>query len=190
MCEKPICFRLTQSEEDLHKILDLQKQNLKQNLDPDEVMTQGFVTVQHSFEQLKNLHELEPHLIAEKNDELAGYLLAMTRDSENEIPVLKPMFKRFGELQYKNEALEDFNYLVVGQVCVAKDYRGKGILDSCYAAYHEFYKEKYDFAITEIAKDNQRSLKAHLRIGFKIIDSYFDETGTEWIVILWDWNDF
>ena len=50
---------------------------------------------------------------------------------------------------------------------------GKGILDHCYASLRTIhYSNKYDFAITEIAATNLRSLKAHRRIGFKEINTY------------------
>ena len=76
----------------------------------------------------------------------------------------------------------------VGQVCVDKAWRGQGILDHCYATYREQYRNKYDFAITEIAGGNLRSLKAHRRIGFKEINKYVSPDKTEWIVVLWDWH--
>jgi hypothetical protein len=73
-------------------------------------------------------------------------------------------------------------------VCVDKVYRGQGIFDQCYLAYEKFYEYKYDFAITEIATSNTRSLQAHKRIGFKEINSYFAPDKTEWVVVVWDWK--
>ncbi|MCG9970924.1 GNAT family N-acetyltransferase [Christiangramia crocea] len=183
-----INYRTGESEADLRGILDLQKQNLRQNLSLEEITTQGFVTVQHSFEQLYNLNQTEKHVIAEYNGQVIAYLLAMTIISEHEVPVLRPMFERFKELIINNRGITSYNYLVVGQVCVAKEYRGKGVLFSCYKAYKDFYSANYDFAITEISSLNSRSLNAHKKIGFKEIDRYKDSSGIEWIVIVWDWN--
>jgi hypothetical protein len=76
---------------------------------------------------------------------------------------------------------------VVGQVCIDKQYRGQGILPNCYAVYKEYYNKKYDFAITEIASTNLRSLNAHRKIGFNEIHSYSGPDKTEWIVVVWDW---
>ena len=76
---------------------------------------------------------------------------------------------------------------MVGQVCIDKAWRGLGVLDHCYAAYKEHYRSKYDFAITEIASRNVRSLKAHKRIGFKEINTYVSDN-TNWSVVLWDWE--
>jgi len=61
------------------------------------------------------------------------------------------MFELFDTISYNNERISAYNYLVVGQVCIDKAWRGQGILDHCYAAYRNYYRTKYDFAITEIA---------------------------------------
>jgi len=173
---------------DLQAILALQKANLAQGLTLEERQSQGFVTVNHSFDQLKNLNDYEKHIIAKDNDKIIGYLLAMTKLSKFDIPILVPMFNAFGSILYGYRKVDDYNFIVVGQVCIDKEYRGKGILDNCYSAYKNYYSDKYDFAITEIASDNLRSINAHKRIGFKEIHSYIAPDNTEWMVVLWDWN--
>ena len=51
------------------------------------------------------------------------------------------------------------------------------------------FKNKYDFAITEIDSTNLRSLNAHKRIGFKTIHQFTDASQTNWVIVLWDWNN-
>jgi RimJ/RimL family protein N-acetyltransferase len=60
-------------------------------------------------------------------------------------------------------------------------------LEECYKAYRNFYGHKYDFAITEIASSNPRSIRAHEKVGFENIHSYKGPDETEWIVVAWDW---
>ncbi|APG60515.1 GNAT family N-acetyltransferase [Christiangramia salexigens] len=181
-------FRLAQTDEDLQKILKLQFANLKQNLDEKEIISQGFLTCQHNFGQLKNMNDAEAHLLIEENAELAGYILALTRASEALLPMLNPMFKRFSELTYGGKPLNDYTYLIVGQVCISRNFRGNRLLDRAYDAYRNYFHKKYEFCITEVAVENSRSLKAHQRIGFKVIDNYTESSGKEWAVILWDWK--
>jgi L-amino acid N-acyltransferase YncA len=38
-----------------------------------------------------------------------------------------------------------------------------------------------------VAKDNPRSLKAHQKKGFQVIDS-LSYGGIGWDIVLWDWN--
>ena len=40
---------------------------------------------------------------------------------------------------------------------------------------------------TEVATDNQRSLNAHLNIGFKILKTQVSD-GVSWELINWDWG--
>jgi L-amino acid N-acyltransferase YncA len=184
-----IIYTTANSKNDLEGILHLQKANLAASLAPAEIESQGFVTVDHSYDQLEKLNRIEKHVIAKNGDRVIGYLLAMTQQSKLDIPILVPMFKAFDAIFYKEKKIAEYNYIVIGQVCIDKEYRGKGMLNNCYDAYKKMYKKRYDFAITEIAATNSRSLHAHARIGFKQIHSFrglFNET---WIVVIWDWKN-
>lgn len=183
-----ICYTTANSEEDLQGILALQKANLTSALSIEEVQTQGFVTVAHTYTQLKNLNDREKHIIAKENNMVVAYLLAMTSLSKSDIPILVPMFDEFDKIAYSGKKVASSDYIVVGQVCVDKKFRRQGIVDKCYNTYKEYYKTKYSFAITEIAAANTRSLNAHSRIGFEEIHRYIDPNGLEWIIVLWNWN--
>jgi predicted GNAT superfamily acetyltransferase len=182
-----ITLAISNTDKDLLEILDLQSQNLLQSLTKDESQSQGFVTVSHTLEDLKKLNDYEQHLIIKDDDKIIGYLLAMTKNSKNDIPVLVPMFEIFNKIFYKDKLVSAYNYLVVGQVCIAKDYRGRGLLDEIYTAFKQRFKEKYDLAITGIALSNQRSINAHKRIGFFEIHRYTDLNKVEWSVVILEW---
>ena len=111
----------------------------------------------------------------------------MTAKSRNEIPVLVPMFEIFETLIFRGKSISEYNYVVVGQVCVDKNYREMGILDKCYSEYKLHLKDKYDFAITEISSRNSRSIKAHKRIGFSEIYKYASQDQEEWSVVVLEW---
>jgi hypothetical protein len=57
---------------------------------------------------------------------------------------------------------------------------------------YEYFKDclsiQYDYCITDVASDNPRSLKAHLKTGFTVIDS-LNYGGISWNIVLWDWKD-
>lgn len=182
-----ITYTTVKSDEELKQILELQQRNLAVGLTPEQIVSQGFVTVAHSFQDLYTMNEIEAHVIAKDNDRVIAYLLAMTARSRFDIPILVPMFKLFEQIDYAHKKIIDYKYLVVGQVCVAEGYRGKGILDACYATYRDCFKHKYDFAITEIATRNQRSINAHKRIGFETVHEYGAPNGEQWSVVLWKW---
>ncbi len=183
-----IVFTQAETEGDFQGILQLQKRNLLTNLTPGEAASQGFVTVVHTLEQLSSLNAQEKHVVAKEGDRIIAYVLAMTPASRSDIPVLIPMFDLFNELFYNGRPIAEQDYIVVGQVCIDKSYRGKGLFDQCYAAYKEQYSTRYSFAITEIATGNTRSLKAHKRLGFEKLTTYGAPDGVDWEVVAWNWR--
>lgn len=134
------------------------------------------------------MNTLEQSIIAKANGTVIGYLLAMTRESKSDIPILIPMFNAFDDVIYHKKKISEYKYLVVGQVCIAEDWRGQGILDNCYTEYKRHFRDKYDFAITEILDKNKRSINAHKRIGFEDVHSYPAPEGNEWKIVLWNWR--
>lgn len=180
-------FKLTETDAELQGILDLQKVNLLNEISEEEKSQQGFVTVRHSLNQLRLMHDLEPHVIAVDGEKVIGYILAMTKDSKNLVPVLVPMFAQFDRLVYGEKLLSAYDYMVIGQICVDKAYRGRGIFDKMYELYRSTFSCRYDFAITEIALTNIRSLKAHQRVGFRVIHE-FEDTTQKWAIVLLKWK--
>jgi hypothetical protein len=160
-----ITYATANSKSDLEGILKLQKANLAKTLAPDEIKSQGFVTVDHTYDQLEKLNEYEKHVIAKDENKIIGYLLAMIKRSKFDIHILIPMFNAFDIISYNDKKIAEYNYIVVGQVCIDKQYRGQGILDSCYDVYKKSYEKKYDFAITEIASTNSVHLMRTHELG-------------------------
>lgn len=181
-------YTLAQSESDLQGIIDLQKNNLQANLTTGEILSQGFVTVIHSLSEVTTLNNIQPHVICTANGKVIAYLLAMTARSRDGIPALILMFKKFSEIIINGKPVATYQYIVVGQVCVDIGYRGKGILDKCYDLYRSNFEGRYDFAITEIATRNLRSLNAHKRIGFYEIGKYISDNVEEWTIVVWNWQ--
>lgn len=181
-------YTTSKTIEDLEGILQLQRSNLAVNLTPEDISSQGFVTVVHRLSDLQNMNNIQQHIIAKDGDKVIAYLLCMTAAAKADIPVLVPMFEMFENILYKGKKISAYHYIVVGQVCVANGYRGQGVLDKCYAAYKKELGNKYDFAITEIADRNQRSINAHKRIGFKTVHEYTAPDDEAWHIVLWDWN--
>ncbi|NCT17857.1 MAG: GNAT family N-acetyltransferase [Flavobacteriaceae bacterium CG_4_8_14_3_um_filter_34_10] len=183
----PLLYTKASSKEDLLGILELQQKYLLSNLDVTTISSQGFLTVKHSLKDLTKLNAIEQHIICTNENKVIAYILAMTSFSKSSIPILRPMFAVFNKIIYRNKPISAYTYLVVGQVCVAESYRGKGVFESCYAFYKSSYKDSYDFAITEIATNNFRSIQAHKKIGFKEVFTYKSPDLLEWSVVIWQW---
>lgn len=183
-----ITYTTSNTPEDLKGILNLQKANLLQFLSQEQSRSQGFVTVSHTYEQLKRLNDIERHVIAKDNGKVVAYVLAMTSQSKADIPILIPMFDMFNKTRVGCKYISDYNYIVVGQTCVDKLYRGQGVFDNCYTAYKNQFENKFDFAVTEIASANARSFVAHARVGFKEMAKYTAADNVEWRIVVWNWK--
>jgi RimJ/RimL family protein N-acetyltransferase len=129
-----------------------------------------------------------PHIIAKDGDTVVGYTLVMQRDLRDEIPVLIPMFDEIDKLTYNGRLLKDTAYVVMGQVCIAREYRGKGIFEGLYAEMARRMKSDFDVIITEVSSRNTRSLRAHDKIGFEKIHEYRDKDGEDWVIVLWNFR--
>ena len=176
----------TSGIEELQQILQLQKENLAQNISEQEINSQGFVTLRHDLATLQIMHELAPSVIVKDGDKLVGYALTMLKECRRLIPDLESMFALLDTLSWKDKSLNSYNYYVMGQVCIAKEYRGKGLFEELYEHHKKIYRSRFDLFITEIATRNHRSLRAHEKVGFKTLYTHSDSLD-EWNVVVWDW---
>jgi predicted GNAT family N-acyltransferase len=179
---KPIIYKRASTLDELEQIRTLQLQNSSQNISAEEKLQEGFVTVQHTVALLEQMNSACAHIIAKDNDIVVGFALVMLSGFRKEIKVLIPLFERIDELVPKYRT-----YVVMGQVCVAKNYRKQGIFRGLYHFYREELQHEFDSLITEVAAINLRSLQAHEAVGFKTIDNY-EEDGIVWNIMLWDWT--
>lgn len=179
---------LANTLEDLQGILKLQQLNHYSNLSKEEKDEQGYVTCIHSLSQLQKMNNFAKSIIVKDQNKVVGYNLAMTRDCQFDLPILVPMFEQINKLSYKEKALVDVNYIICGQVCIAKDHRGKGLFEKMYKFYAQTHAQDYPFIITEIASDNLRSIRAHKRVGFEPLKSYKDPSETNWEIVIWNFN--
>jgi len=178
---KNLIYKRVQFDTELHQILALQKVNLPNAISDTEKLEQGFVTVNHSFDILKAMNRGCPHIIATYNNDVIGYALCMLQQFKNDIPVLKAMFSEI------DSVINDNSYITMGQICIAKKHRGKGVFRGLYKHMKVELKSSYNKIITEVDSSNIRSLQAHYAIGFKHLKTY-NSQGQNWELIVWDWT--
>lgn len=178
---KTILYKRASTLDELEQIRTLQLQNSSQNITSEEKLQEGFVTVQHTVALLEQMNTACAHIIAKDEEKVVGFALVMLSSFRNEIEVLIPMFERIDSLIPASKS-----YVIMGQVCVDKNYRKQGIFRGLYDFYRTQLQQEFDFLITEVGAINLRSMSAHEYIGFKTIDSY-EEDGINWNIMLWDW---
>lgn len=179
---------LVNNEEELCQILQLQQSNLPKNISEEEIRSQGFVTFQHDLKTLQEFHELAPSVIVKDDEKVVAYALTVVHEARHIFPPMESMFVLLKRLQWKNKPFHQYRFYEMGQVCVAKEYRGKGIFEMLYQQHKKSYCNRYDLLVTKISTKNHRSLKAHEKVGFETVVIEKDNLD-EWAVVVWDWNN-
>jgi len=181
-----VTIKLAGTEAELSQILALQSANHRDNLSEESRKDSGFVTVRHNLELLKKMNAAAGQVIAKAGDEVVGYALVMLKEFSPLIPVLQPMFNMFNTLVYGDRPLNTYRYYVMGQICVAESHRGKGVFQQLYEGHKQFYAQQFDLCLTEVSSSNRRSMRAHDKVGFKVIHTFEDKTD-RWNIVAWDW---
>ncbi len=176
-------YTFAKTEGDLTGILALQVANLPGSISHEEALEQGFVTVVHYLDLLRDMNSPYPHTIAKVGDQVIGYTLSMTIDFKERIPVLVPFVERIDQMEWAGRPANDFRYVLMGQVCVAKSHRGQGIFEGLYRKMQERMAPHFDFIITEISDRNPRSLRAHEKVGFVEMLRYKAPDEEHWVVV-------
>ena len=181
-------YKNTKDTSELKQILSLQAENLPSALSGEEQEQQGFVTVQHDFPLLRDMAEIHGHVVAVANNRVVGYALVMLPNFANRVPKLQSMFERLGHLSYRGRPVPALRYFVIGQICVAHDYRGKGVFKGLYQQMKTSMSPFYEVTITEVATRNPRSRRAHQKVGFQRLETNTTHPDDPWEIIVWDFS--
>jgi RimJ/RimL family protein N-acetyltransferase len=179
---------LVSTKEELKQIHQLNQQNLKHQLTGEEKMQEGFVTWLYSLDLLEQMHGLAPSIIVKDGNKVIGYALTTLKEARSFHPDLQAFIQHIQPLYYNEQPLSAYSYYCMGQVCIAKGYRGQGVFQLLYQKHKEAYNKQYSMLITEISTANIRSQRAHEKVGFKTIHTHHDALD-EWNVVVWDWRE-
>ncbi len=180
-------IKLAQEASELEGILALQRRNLKRFLSETEAEEQGFLIAEYNLAYLRQMHEQCPSVVAVDEGRVVAYALVVTQAVRAGLPFIAALFDEIDRITYQGTSLAGTDYLVVGQLCVDKDYRGQGLVDRLYACFRASLEACHQYGVTDIARANRRSLKAHLKVGFQVVHA-IEYEGLTWDVVLWDWS--
>ncbi|CAB9498312.1 Inherit from bctoNOG: GCN5-related N-acetyltransferase [Seminavis robusta] len=183
------------TDADIEGILQLQAKNLPKNISKEEAESQGFVTIQHDFDVLQRMNSPHPHVVAKEPDtqKVIGYALVMLPEFRHDIPAGAPLVDQIDTVVYEGDRLgeEDRNsktkkYVLVGQLCVAKEYRGQGISSAMYREYQRRMAPHFRYVVTAVDLRNTRSMRAHEKVGFQVVHRFGGATdaSAEWAIML------
>jgi hypothetical protein len=179
-----VTLSIASSDAHWEQIVALQQRNLRHALSVEEQNAQGFVHAQHDVPLLRRMADALPQAIAMADGNVVGYCLSLPVALRREQPNLEPMFVQFDRCNYRGRPLSSYRYFVGGQVCVDRDFRGRGLLGLLYHEVRRSLWAPYDLCVTEIATRNRNSIRAHEKIGFEPLLTYCDGS-EEWAVAAW-----
>jgi GNAT superfamily N-acetyltransferase len=176
---------------DLEAIKAIQTENLKRNISSEESANQGYVTAEYTIEFLQELHSLQPTVVGRElaTSEVCGYAIAVHPAIRGKHALLDALFDDIDTVSYDGRDLRDAKYILCGQLCVKKGYRGQGLSTKMYEYFRAMLSNSYDSLITEVPTNNVPSLKAHEKLGFRCVKTT-EFNGVEFQIILWDWRQF
>lgn len=177
-----IQYKRVSSNDELKQIIVLQEQNLTGNISEDEKKSDGFVTIQYTMELLLKMNVACPHIIAKDDQKVVGYALCCTKELANDVGFLKNTL-----IEIESVSSVNTNYIVMGQICIDKEYRKRGIFRGLYGFMKHELNSEFDMVFTEVNLHNQRSLNAHYSIGYKSFKIHVSKNQT-WDLIHWDWK--
>lgn len=158
------------SPKDFDAILKLQGKHLFAAL--DEVQRRdGFLTVEFTREMLQEVINDLIIVTAYVDNRLIGYHMAQTIAFNLRFALLRKIIDRFSEISFLGRALSESKVFIWGPVCIASDWRGKGIHEVLFRMVCEYVTPRYEVGVTFISEDNPRSLAAsQSKLGMQIVD--------------------
>ena len=147
---------------DTTDILALQSENHVSNL-PAETLPNGFVTTQLSSETLAQMGAKRGiWTVRDDSGVLAAYTCANPWEFYGDGPFPEAV-KALFPLTMEGHTMTVQNSFQYGPVCVAKPFRGHGVLERLVETISNHYACRFEFGITFIDTRNSRSLAAHER---------------------------
>jgi hypothetical protein len=185
-----ITLGLLLTDDEIAQVIDLMRRNHRNSLRPEQ-LSDGFVTAEYTAADLQGMRLVAPSVIARnERGEVVAYCLAKTPRTRAAVPMLEPIFQALEKASYQHRRLDSYRYLLIGQICVGEGYRGMGLVDRMYARLRQEYAGTFEMAVTEIARRNVRSLRAHQRVGFQVVHEAYDPAYDEvWVSVVWDWRE-
>jgi ribosomal protein S18 acetylase RimI-like enzyme len=180
-------LKLVETEQELIGLKQLQTNNLRRIIGEEEAMKEGFVTSEYELSLLQKMHAIHPSIIVKEGEEVVGYTIVTNKQVFGEHPELDHLFNTLDATAYKGILLKEVQYILIGQVCVAKSHRGQGWVPKMYDYYKHLHAKTYPYLVTDISQANKRSIRMHQKIGFETIGT-IEQVGTGWDIVLWDWN--
>jgi len=158
----------TMLESDIIPISNIQSENLRDNLTPGQ-LKDGYLSIAFSENEFRAFNRDLGVVVAKARGQVIGYCCVSSAAFNAQFPILDQIVANLstylipGTDQRPAEATTCF----YGPACIALPYRGREVLTHLFSFALKLSKDAgYSFCFSFISSENQRSLKAHLKLPF------------------------
>jgi predicted GNAT superfamily acetyltransferase len=141
-------------ERDLDGILELQAAN--------QISNGGTLSAALSRSQLQSIMSEMPLLVARRDDDVVGFLIASTTEAVRDIPIIMAMVE-----SYPSRARDAYVY---GPICIDAKERGKGLAQRLFDELRRLLPGRE--GVLFIRRDNEASIRSHQKMGMREVSSF------------------
>lgn len=162
-------------------ILGLLVKNLAKNL-PEDEKKNGLYYEPTEEELIKIINGTGVYLSL-IGTELKGYFITMSRELAQTIPFEAELLTKAANMIYDGKTIEEYNYAVLAQICIAKEYRGSMTFHRLHLGTQSMLRDQgYEIGLGEISDKNSKSLAVHS--NNTEVGTYIAESGLKWHVVV------
>ena len=148
--------------EDYPSIIRLQAADYIDNL-TEEQRKEGFLSAKLTLDQIAAIGaDLGIAVVTHNGQEVAGCLCAFRREFDHDSPVVAKMLESYDQARFQGKPLSVFNSYIYGPVCIARDYRGRGLLHGLYEFQKKDLAGQFEIGVALVSHDNPHSMVAHI----------------------------
>jgi predicted GNAT superfamily acetyltransferase len=147
--------------EDYAEIVRLQRDNYIANLTAEE-RREGFLSAEFSLDQVAAIASDLGIAIVTMEDDLAACLCAIRRDFDHGSPVVTKMLESYDHALFEGKPLSAFNSYIYGPVCIARQYRRRGLLRRLYNFQKKDLAGQFEVGVALVSHNNPHSMQAHV----------------------------
>lgn len=155
-------------ESDIIPISNIQSENLRDNLTPEQ-LKDGYLSIAFSENEFRAFNRDLGVVVAKARGQVIAYCCVSSAAFNAEFPILDQIVANLstylipGTDQRPTEATTCF----YGPACIALPFRGRKVLTHLFSHGIKLSKNAgYSFCFSFVSSENQRSIKAHLKLPF------------------------
>ena len=167
--------------EDYAEIVRLQRANYIGNLTEEE-RREGFLSAEFSLDQVAAIAgDLGIAIVT--MDDLAGCLCAIRREFDHGSPVVAKMLESYEHARFEGKLLSAFSSYIYGPVCIARQYRRRGLLRGLYDFQKKDLAGQFEIGVALVSHSNPHSMQAHVEGLGMTVAGHFELNGNLFAVL-------